>query len=256
MANQSNLDGGIEMNKQSVQSWMVVRLAVLLLGALLLVGCSTRLRVGALQSESQSVERGDAESVRAEINYGAGDLELSGGADELLEADFTFNVARLKPEVKYGDGTLIVRQPDAEGLPSLRGITDFRNEWDLRLSDEVPMDLSVEMGAGASNLQLSGLQLTRLDFSQGAGESTVDLSGDWLRDLDVSIDAGAADITVRLPSDVGVRVEVGSGPHTINATGLFKDGNVYTNAAYDDSDVTVEVDLEVGIGNINLEIEE
>ena len=96
----------------------------------------------------------------------------------------TYNVARLKPEVEYTDGTLVVRQPDAEGLPALRGITDFRNEWDLRLNDEVPMDLRVEMGAGTSDLQLAGLSLTGLDISLGAGISTVDLSGDWAHDLE------------------------------------------------------------------------
>ena len=60
--------------------------------------------------------------------------------------------------------------PRSNGLPDLRGITDFRNEWDLRLYDEVPMDLSVDMGAGTSDLQLAGLSLTGLDVSLGAGE--------------------------------------------------------------------------------------
>ena len=103
--------------------------------------------------------------------------------------------------------------PPARGLPVLHNIMDYRNEWGLRLNDEVPMDLSVNMGAGTSDLQLAGLSLTRLNVSLGAGKSTVDLTGDWARDLDVTIDTGAADITVRLPKDVGVRVEVDSGPH-------------------------------------------
>jgi D-alanyl-D-alanine carboxypeptidase len=118
------------------------------------------------------------------------------------------------------------------------------------------MDLSVDMGAGSSDLQLASLPLTRLDVSLGAGESTIDLSGDWVRDLDVTIDAGAADITVRLPSEVGARVVVEAGPHTIEATGLTKDGNVYTNATYGLSEVTLRVNLEAGIGQINLEVDE
>ena len=101
----------------------------------------------------------------------------------------------LKPEVKYTNGTLVVRQPETEGLPALRGITDFRNEWDLRLNNETPMDLQVDMGAGTSDLQLAGLSLTGLDVSLGASESTIDLSGDWARDLEATIDAGATDIT-------------------------------------------------------------
>jgi hypothetical protein len=231
-------------------------ITLVLFGALLLASCSSGARVGALQSESQSVELGDAKSVRVEINLGAGDLEVTGGADKLLEADFNYNVAKLKPEVGYTDGTLVVRQPDVRGLPTLRGITDYRNEWGLRLNDQVPMDLRVNVGAGTSDLQLAGLSLTGLNIILGAGLYTVDLSGDWARDLDVTIDAGAADISVRLPKDVGARVEVEDGPHTIFATGLTKNGGVYTNAAYGVSEVTLQVDMKAGIGNINLEVEE
>jgi hypothetical protein len=181
---------------------------------------------------------------------------VSGGAEKLLEADFTYNVDKLKPEVEYSDGTLVVWQPEAEGLPALQGITDFRNEWSLRLSGAVPIDLSVIMGGGTSDLQLAGLSLTGLDINIGAGESTVDLSGDWASDLDATIEIGAAIVTLRLPKDVGVRVEVDAGPTMIDASGLTQDGNVYTNAAYGVSDVTLEIDIEAGVGKITLEIEE
>jgi hypothetical protein len=244
------------MNKQEAKSLMVVRFALVLLGALLLAGCGSEARVGELQTETQSVELGDAKSVRVEINFGAGDLEVTGGAEKLLEANFTYNVAKLKPEVEYTDGTLVLQQPGNEGLPDLRGIMDFRNEWGLRLNDEVPMDLRVDVGAGTSNLRLAGLSLTGLDVSLGAGESTVDLSGDWERDLDVTIDAGAGGISLRLPRDVGVRVDVDAGIGAIEAPGLKKDGDVYTNDAYGVSEVTLQIDLKAGIGQINLSVAE
>ena len=187
---------------------------------------------------------------------GAGDLQLSGGAEKLLEAEFNYNVEALKPELKYSNGTLVLQQPDVNGLPGLKDLTDFRNEWKLRLNKDVPMELSVDVGGGTSTLQLAGLSLTKLDISLGAGLYTVDLTGDWPKNLDVSIDAGAAAVTVRLPSGVGAQVKVGSGPHTIEAYGLNKAGDVYTNAAYGVSAVTMQVDLQVGIGTISLEVED
>lgn len=228
-------------------------IVLVLLTALLLAGCGAGGRVGELRTESQSVELGDAASVRAEITLGAGSLALAGGAERLLEAGFTYNVDRLKPEVTYANGRLLVRQPDSQGMPDWRGIAGFRNEWDLRLHDETPMDLSLDMGGGSGDLNLAGLALTDLDVSFGAGDYTVDLSGDWARDLQAAIDAGAANIRLRLPKEVGARVVVESGPHTIEANGLTKEGNVYTNAAYGESPVTLQVDLEVGVGRIILE---
>jgi D-alanyl-D-alanine carboxypeptidase len=245
----------MEMKKRNVRFWAAALLALVLLGGLL-AGCAPEVRVGALQTESQSVELGDAKSVRVQIDMGAGDLEVKGGAAKLLEADFAYNVARLKPEVKYSDGTLVVRQPDTNGFPNIQSVTNFRNEWGLHLNDQVPMNLSVAVGGGSADLQLAGLSLTGLDVNLGAGQYTMDLTGGWARNLDATVDAGAANVTVRLPRDVGVRVKVEDGPHTVQATGLTADGGAYTNAAYGTSKVTLQVGLKVGIGRITLEEEE
>ncbi len=230
---------------------------VVLLAALLLASCSSAdVRVGELRTESKSVEPGDAKSVRVKMVLGAGDLVVTGGAKKLLEADFTYNVAKLKPEVEFTDGTLVVQHPDVRGYRTLQDIKDFRNEWDLRLNNDVPMNLSLDMGAGTSDLQLAGLSLTGLDIMLGAGKSTVDLSGGWRRDLDVTINTGAANITVRLPRDVGVRVEAVAGVGRIEASGLKQDGNAYTNEAYGTSEVTLRINILTGIGQINLEVVE
>ena len=230
---------------------------IVLLAALLLASCSSSddVRVGELRTESKSVELGDAGSVRVKMVLGAGDLVVTGGAKKLLEADFTYNVAKLKPEVEFTDGTLVIQHPDVRGYRTLQDIKDFRNEWNLRLNNDVPMNLSLDMGAGTSDLQLAGLSLTGLDIMLGAGKSAVDLSGNWARDLDVTFDTGAANITVRLPKDVGVRVEVEAGVSRIEASGLKQDRNVYTNEAYGTSEVTLHINMQAGIGQINLEME-
>ncbi len=226
-----------------------------LIAAVLLGGCNSIARVGPLRSESKSVELGNNRSVSTQIHFGAGDLHVTGGAEKLLEADFTYNVAKIKPEVKYTNGTLVVQQDDTWSLPDLRGIEDFRNEWDLRLNDEVPMDLRLDIGAGTGNLQLAGLSLTGLDISLGIGVYTIDLSGDWAHNLDVTINPGAANLTLRLPKQVGARVKVEEGPHTIDTTGLRQDGNVYTNDAYDVAGVTMRVNIDSGPGQIFLNVD-
>jgi hypothetical protein len=232
----------------------LLTIVAVLLGMLVLATCSSKDRVGELRSESQSIRLEDTSPVRVEVNLGAGRLDLAGGARELMEADFTYNVARLKPVVEYAEGTLLVKQPASDGMSNLQGIAGFRNEWGVRLSDEVPMDLRVDVGGGASELRLAGLSLTRLDVKLGAGTSTLDLDGGWASDLNITIDAGATDLTVRLPADVGVRVEVDRGPTIINAPDLAQDGNVYTNAAYGTSEVTLRIKITTGVGFLNLQL--
>ncbi len=126
---------------------------------------------------------------------------------------------------------------------------DARNEWDLRFNDHVPFDLNVQLGAGESDLD--SLTLTALDRSMGAEETTVDLTGDYERDRAASIEGGVGEATVRLPGEVGVRVDGEGGLVEINPEGLHREGEAYVNDAFGDSDVTLDVDIRGGVGQIN-----
>jgi hypothetical protein len=233
---------------------VVIVLVAGAVAALFLVSCGTQ-GIGDLQRESRSVDLDNSQSVRAELKMGAGELNLTGGADALVEGDFAYNVADWKPEVNYdvtGDaGELSVEQGSGEDVP-VGG--EVRNEWDLRLNDDVPIDLSVEMGAGESDLDLDSLTLTGLDLQMGAGETTVDLTGSYDRDIAATIEGGVGEATVQLPSEIGVRVNAEGGLGQINAEGLQREGDAYVNDAYGDSDVTLDVDVRGGVGQINLEV--
>jgi hypothetical protein len=208
--------------------------------------------VGPLRTEAQSVKLGAAKSVRVEIHMGAGELKVGGSAPDLLDADFTYNVPDWKPRVEYdvsnGEGTLTVEQPHATHT----GGHDTRYTWDLHLSDKVPLSISVEQGAGRTELNLATLSLTSVDVRIGAGETIVDLTGDYKNDVTARIRGGVGKATVKLPRDVGVRAVARGGIGAINAHDLIKEGGAYVNDAYGKSPVTVRVEVEGGVGEINL----
>jgi len=227
--------------------------------AVLLSSCGTQRggtqQVGEMQRESKSVQAQNVDSARAKLQMGAGELNLTGGADQLMEADFSYDVADWKPRVSYdvsgAEGDLVVKQGSGGGV-RLGG--KARNEWDISLNDEMPTDLVVQMGAGESDLDLDSLSLTGLDLQMGAGKTTVDLTGDYTQDFDASIKGGVGEATVLLPSEVGVRARAQGGLGSINAKGLQREGESYLNDAYGDSDVTLDVDVQGGVGEINLEV--
>jgi hypothetical protein len=232
---------------------------LLVTGAVLAGACGTQpagtQQVGKMQRESKSVDPQDAQSARAQLKMGAGELNLAGGADQLMEGDFSYNVSEWKPEVSYGvsgdEGKLVVRQGGSEGS-NLTG--EARNEWEIRLNDELPTDLVVQIGAGESNLDLDSLSLMGLKLQMGAGKTTVDLTGDYARSFDASIQGGVGEATVMLPSGVGVKAKAQGGLGKINAEGLKRVGNSYVNDAYGESDVTLNVNVQGGVGQINLEV--
>ena len=215
-----------------------------------------RVEVGELRTETRSVEVEGADSVRANVRIALGELDVGGTAgDRLMDADFTYNVAAWQPRVDYevvgNSGELTVQQQGlGEGFPT----TDVRNEWELRLNDAVPVDLAVQMGGGVGNLDLDSLALTGLNLDVGAGATRVDLSGDWGQDVSAVVRGGAGEVTMMLPSRMGVRVNAGTRLGRINAEGLRKEGEAFVNDAYGDSDATLEVDITGGAGLINLQV--
>lgn len=235
--------------------------------------------VGELNKETQTVEVGDAEQVRVTIKMNAGDLKVNHGAEALMRANFTYNVAEWKPEVDYavtdGSGRLNIRQPRSEQI-SLR--SDVRYTWDLKFNETIPLDMRIECGAVNGEINLGTLNVTRLDaklgagdftidlsgnqslehleFDIGAGNTTIDLNGDWEKNVEVYIQGGVGKTVLRLPKDIGVRVTVNKALGAINTYNLTRDGNVYVNDAYGVSPVTVEINVQSGIGQTDLEVVE
>ena len=199
----------------------------------------------------QAIDRQGSEPVRAHIQMPAGELRVSGGATKLMEADFNYDEAEGTPETSYhvsgGTGELDVTQPGKKFH-----FGPAHNNWNIRLANDVPMQLKVDMGAGQSDLKVGGLSLTRLDISMGAGQFTADLTGDWKKDLDAEIHGGVGHAIILLPEDVGVRVHATGGIGSINSGGLKRDGDEYVNDMYGKSPVTLRLDVSGGVGNIDL----
>lgn len=220
--------------------------------SMLLAGCAGS---GPVRTESQETELGAADSVRVELTMGAGALVVDGGAEELLEARFTYSQESWRPEVEYTvtgrEGLLVVKQP--AGLGSVTS-PNVSYEWDLRFNSEVPMEMKVSLGAGGGDLDLGELNLSRLELEVGVGGTDIDLAGDYQRDLEATIDGGIGGIALALPRDVGVRVEADTGLGGVGAPGFRRQGDVFTNDAYGNTDVTLNLKLKVGIGGVELKL--
>ena len=209
---------------------------------------------GELKSEAKLLEIGEATRLRAEIKMTMGVLELSGGAEQALDASFIYDDADWKPPVvEYavddtGRGNLVVEQKTT-GRPAMR---QGQCEWVISLNPDLPTELDVRFGAGKAALRLGGMDLEDLRVESGVGELLLDLSGEWKRSLAVFIKAGIGDTTLILPQDAGVRIRSSVSMGSIQPYGLTWDGEAYTNALYGQTRVDLDVSLQGGIGKIRL----
>ncbi|MCJ7681672.1 MAG: toast rack family protein, partial [Candidatus Aminicenantes bacterium] len=134
-------------------------------------------RVEDLIEESHSVQLDGLVSARVILDTGIAKLNVSGGADGLLNGSFSYNVKRWQPEIiKEWEGAravVTVRQKKSTRIP----IGHTQNHWNVELNEHVPIDLHVDLGIGESRLDLAGLDLEGLNVDVGIGEVWIDLSG-------------------------------------------------------------------------------
>lgn len=203
---------------------------------------------------AETIDLQGAKTVRASVEMGAGQLNISGGATHLLESDFTFTGSWEQPHVEYhvtgGTGDLQITQDG--GGPHI-GHTD--NTWRLNFSDAAPLDLNINMGAGQGNLRLRGVDVRRLELNLGAGEVNLDLTGPRKADLTADLKGGVGHAQVRLPKDVGVVATASGGIGSIRVRGLQKSDGEYKNEAYGKGPRTIRLNVQGGIGEIDLEQE-
>src|SRR5690242_12050684 len=88
----------------------------------------------------ESIDKKDAKSVRMSVKMPAGDLSMSGGAESLLNADFSFGSSWHAPKIEYsvsgGQGDLSIEQDGGGTL-----VTNSDNTWNLKVNDSIPLDL-------------------------------------------------------------------------------------------------------------------
>ena len=217
-----------------------------------LAGCNfTSTPTGPVERESRSVELDQTELARVGLKMSAGTLKVKGGSSKLMEADFTYNVASWKPEVRYHNtgarGDLTVEQPVSGGH-----FGDITYIWDLRFNDQVPLDFTANLGAGEATLNLGSMSLRSLEIEMGAGELNLDLRGQPKRSYDVRIRGGVGEATVHLPRDVGIEADVQGGIGDISARGLRKEEGRYVNDLIDTAKVKIHLNIRGGVGSINL----
>jgi hypothetical protein len=225
----------------------VVAAAVLL--ATCVSGCE---QAGPTEHEHQVVELDSSELTRVHIAMGAGELEVKGGAAKLLEADFSYNVPSWKPTVSHTskgtEGALEITQ----GSQRSTGFSNTENRWRLVLNDAVPMDVAADVGAGQATMKLGSLNLRRVALHVGAGEVEMDLRGNPAKSYSVEVQGGVGQATVHVPASVAISATASGGIGDIKVSGLERRGDRWINARAESSPVTIQLDVQGGVGEIRL----
>lgn len=229
-----------------------IGLSAVVVGCFCLGGCEfDRVVTGPERNDSIHLDAANIEKANVELDMGAGQMNIGGGASKMLDGTFTYNVDDWKPIVSDSTNgshaTVTIKQPNGA-----RGGGNKKYVWDLNLNDHILTDLTINCGAGQARLNLGALALRSLTVHMGAGQVQIDLGGQPKRDYDVKVEGGVGQAEIHLPKNVGIWAEAHGGLGSVTVTGLEKKGDHWENDLYGNAKVTVKLQVAGGIGEIKI----
>jgi hypothetical protein len=207
---------------------------------------------GTAQTETIRQAAQDAQRAEVEIDGSVGTLRVSTHAEPGVLIMGTADLSQgeeLRKQFRVQDGTAFysVGSRSVWRIPSWGGFGE--RVWDLRVSRELPMRLSVSAGVGETILDLAELQATEVTLSAGVGRSIITLPATGK--YSATIDSGVGEITIHLPRGLAARITVSTGIGDVEVVGDFlRDGDVYVSPGFETAQNRVELDISGGIGRI------
>ncbi|MEA4907184.1 MAG: DUF4097 family beta strand repeat protein [Chloroflexi bacterium] len=193
-------------------------LAVAFLAALLLFGTTWGFIHSTPQVVTeQMIERtGNATSasVSLELSEFPSDIHAAAGSGTLIDAEIT-HYDDVELEVTPGDHKRVRLVHHTDAGQWLWSNYDPSARWDIALTGEIPLDLSIDGASGSVHADLSDLQLSSLAVDTASGSLTLTLPQSE-RMYTANLSSGSGSIHVTLPCNVEVHLNSGSGSQDLD----------------------------------------
>jgi hypothetical protein len=234
---------------------------------------------------------GAATSARVEIGLSLGTTTIKASeSGNLFDADveyagtLDFNVSgETEKSIKLHQSRSASEfmKPVKEAIHAFANRSDLR--WDIGISPNIPVDLSVDGGVGPATLDLSGLQLTNLKIGGSVGELHVTLPATGNRYdarieggvghthvtfedgavVHLRVEGGVGEVDIRLPANAPARVKMNGGIGGANLPPTFKrisDGSdfITTTGVWETDNFTsaitrIEIEFNGGVGSLKVQ---
>ena len=198
---------------------------------------------GGAKEIHKKIESKGEKSLTVEIDLGGGIIDLEkNDTGNILDAEIEYDPDEVDIDIDYekvGDrGKLYLSSEYEDGL-------DFDTEdnyWHLELTDRIPIDFEIDVGACEAEFDFTGLRLNDLDLDLGASSTEITFrKPNPVRLSKINIDVGASELTVKGLGNANfdkLSFDGGVGDFTLDFRGELK------HKAY--------VDIDVGLGSLTI----
>jgi hypothetical protein len=198
-----------------------------------------------------------AGSGTVKVTLGAGKLFVDGGAPagSLMKATFFSKAPEWQPDLtKSMNGSVLHVSMIEKGHRAKEWFAvDSPNRWEIHMNEDIPLNLTLDVGAGESRIALGMLNLNTLSVNTGAGDAWIDLSGYHGNRFDASIHNGIGDLTLRVPKNSSTKIIVQSEIGDIIDSGLIHENGSFITPGYNPALPVNSIRIQQGVGSISLE---
>lgn len=164
----------------------------------------------------ESVLRTGASSLSLTLGYGAGDLTVRGAAtDAVMPQLVVLKSTREDIDLQWNVRSTGVAVVNAKSnAPDLQFAGTGR-AWDVAIPTDMPVGLTLNLGAGDFDIDLSNVMLTEATINNGASNLQIALpkaSGN----VPIVISTGASSVDLTIPAGVQYRVRLTGGLNTVS----------------------------------------
>lgn len=191
------------------------------------------------------------ERASIELNLDVGKLTLGESTPLLYEFISQYRYKEFEPFEKYSStekevDILIYHSPVTKKVIS----SNIKNNWQLKLNNQIIYDLTVETGAIDINCNLSDFKVEKLYIESGASNINLVLPQ---YNSKIIIDTGVSNINIDIPKNVGAIVNIDSGIAVKDLDDFIKRNGTYISQNYNESEFKTEIEINCGISNIDID---
>lgn len=192
----------------------------------------------------------EIERASIKLNLDVGKLVLGESTPLLYECISQYRFKEFEPFEKFSHtekeaDILIYHSPVTRKVIS----SNIKNNWELKLNNQIIYDLSVETGAIDVDCNLSDFKVEKLYIESGASNINLVLPQ---YNSKIIIDTGVSNINIAIPKNVGATVNIDSGIAVKDLDDFIKRSGTYISHNYNESEYKTEIEIDCGVSNIDI----
>jgi len=199
----------------------------------------------------ETKEYPEIERASIKLNLDVGKLVLGESTPLLYECISQYRFREFEPFEKFSHtekeaDILIYHSPVTRKVIS----SNIKNNWELKLNNQIIYDLSVETGAINVDCNLSDFKVEKLYIESGASNINLVLPQ---YNSKIVIDTGVSNINIAIPKNVGATVNIDSGIAVKDLDDFIKRSGTYISHNYNESEFIAEIEINCGVSDIDID---